>query len=583
MAAPSVSGIDFASINNFDSLTGITFTPNATNAVVESNFLKFRFPTNGVRQTASIPIPGEPINATDKYFLFWCFVANYTSPTPQIAFVDSSGRKKTFTITTQRGNSRFFLIDLSTTNYNTETSGFDQSSLSTIEMSVLGNSGFIDTLGVRFSRVAMIDRLTVTGGELGTPAKIQSIRDYLLAIDSSASFQNLNFIATTDFLETQHRVRIAADYFSEDSLSGLIAQDDRLETWNTVQNLGTTFFRQVASSFREVDFDLQNAQTVNSLIVDGYIFKNSSTPVIRFFNLNASGSPSLDFGSGELESSTITNSGIVSGGADYTSVSISNGTGSYALEWNGAATFESVSFSGSTAHYINCNGANFTDGATLDITGITFGTPGTRKIRVNAAGKTLNIQTAGGFTLSDVTVVAGTVNIVAPVVDYARGVSGAPVGAAIAIFKRISSLVADRSQFTLASGNNSGDSALVIAETIPNDTPESGHVRVLRDDGSEDRLAFTSWAGNTFALSGTLPATYTAGNGCYVGYVDVLGSSTGTESVDLEYVSDRNCVLVVRLGSGSGRIREIRQDITLTNQDQVVPVSGFADTINTTT
>jgi hypothetical protein len=157
------------------------------------------------------------------------------------------------------------------------------------------------------------------------------------------------------------------------------------------------------------------------------------------------------------------------------------------------------------------------------------------------------------------------------------------VGAAIAIFKRISSLVADRSQFTLDTGNNSGDSTLVIAETIPDDTPDSGFIRVLRDDGSEDRLAFTSWAGSTFTLSGTLPATYSAGNGCYVGYVDVLGSSTGNESVDLEYVSDRNCVLVVRLGSGSGRIREIRQDITLGAQDQVVPVSGFADTINATT
>jgi hypothetical protein len=212
-------------------------------------------------------------------------------------------------------------------------------------------------------------------------------------------------------------------------------------------------------------------------------------------------------------------------------------------------------------------------------------TSGTVTITVDSASST---DHSGGFSDSGyiaakVSTAGATVVISAPVVSYARGVSGAPVGSAIAIFKRSSSLVADRSQFTLAAGNNSGNGTLVIAETIPNDTPATGFVRVLRDDGTEDRLAFTSWAGSTFTLSGTLPVTYTAGNGVYVGYIDVLGSVTGDESVDLEYVSNRSCVLVVRLGSGGGRIREIRQDITVGAQDIVLPISGFADTINTTT
>ena len=215
-------------------------------------------------------------------------------------------------------------------------------------------------------------------------------------------------------------------------------------------------------------------------------------------------------------------------------------------------------------------------GADLDLTNCTFAA--TTAINVTSGTATVLVLSTTGITAG-----AG-VTLSAPVTNYARGVSGAPVGASIGIFARSSSLIANRSQFTLASGNNSGNNTLVISGSIPADTPATGFIRILRNDGAtEDRRAFTSWTGSTFTLSGTLPVTYSSGNGCYVGYVDVLGSATGNESVSLQYVSDRNCVLVVRLGSGSGRIREIRQDITLTNQAQVVPVSGFADTINTTT
>jgi hypothetical protein len=173
------------------------------------------------------------------------------------------------------------------------------------------------------------------------------------------------------------------------------------------------------------------------------------------------------------------------------------------------------------------------------------------------------------------------ITIAVPVVSYDRTVSGAPTGSAIAIFPRSSSLIADLDQFTLDTGNDSGDGALVVNETIPNDTPASGFIRVARDDGSEDRLAYASWSGSTFTLSGTLPATYSSGNGAYVGYLDVLGSSTGTETVNLEYVSNRSCVLCVRLGSGSSRSKEIREDITLGASDFERQVSTVFDAINT--
>ncbi|MBW4460495.1 MAG: hypothetical protein KME47_09680 [Nodosilinea sp. WJT8-NPBG4] len=124
--------------------------------------------------------------------------------------------------------------------------------------------------------------------------------------------------------------------------------------------------------------------------------------------------------------------GSITGGTSFGGAVRSN-TASYAIEWNGTTTFNGLNLTGtSNAHFINCSGSNFTSGATLDVTGIIFGTPGTRKVRVDASGKTLNIQTSGNFTLSDVTVVAGTVNIIAPTPTLT--LSGIPAGGIFTIW-----------------------------------------------------------------------------------------------------------------------------------------------------
>ncbi|MEM6866999.1 MAG: hypothetical protein AAF528_01250, partial [Cyanobacteria bacterium P01_C01_bin.121] len=173
-----------------------------------------------------------------------------------------------------------------------------------------------------------------------------------------------------------------------------------------------------------------------------------------------------------------------------------------------------------------------------------------------------------------------SVNVTAPVLTLSRAISNATVGSSIAIFKRSRPLIADRSQFTLGSGNDSGSATLVVNQVIPADTPPSGYVRVLRDDLTEDRLQYSSWSGSTFTLAGTLPATYSSDNGCYVGYLDILGTVTGNESVNLQFVESRECVLLVSLGSGPDRMRPIRQDITLGSSDFEFQVSAVPDTNN---
>jgi len=205
-----------------------------------------------------------------------------------------------------------------------------------------------------------------------------------------------------------------------------------------------------------------------------------------------------------------------------------------------------------------------------------------------ASGATINRVSGSATVIVDSTtgITAGTgVTVMVAPSSIQVAVQGAPVGSAIGVFKSLGtgSIIADRAQFLLASGNNSGNSTLVLNATIPLDTPAAGFVRVVRASGVEDRLAYTSYAGSTFTLSGTLPAPYAAGDGAYVGYLDVLGSATGSESNTIQYIADRDCVLAVRKGSGTGRIKDLRQAFVIVNSSQVIPVSGILDSINNAT
>jgi hypothetical protein len=224
--------------------------------------------------------------------------------------------------------------------------------------------------------------------------------------------------------------------------------------------------------------------------------------------------------------------------------------------------------------------------ASIPSTGTVFVSAGTTTLLNFTFASGASIQSLGGnatVIVSNTTgIVAGTgVTVQAPAITYQRGVSGAPVGAAIFLGDRSAPGVINRAKFALATGNNSGNSTLVISGSIPADTPTSGFIRIVnQSDASEVRRAYTAWSGSTFTLSGTLPQNYTTSDTAYVGYLDVLGSSTGNEAIALPYIANRDCTLRVRLGSGTGKIQEISIDITLTNQDQIIPVTGFPDSNN---
>lgn len=193
----------------------------------------------------------------------------------------------------------------------------------------------------------------------------------------------------------------------------------------------------------------------------------------------------------------------------------------------------------------------------------------------------ITVEVESGVTTTQGTV-GGGLTITQPAQTFNLGVSDAPIGSAIGIFQAIGNnpKIANRSQFTLATGNTAGNGALTINESIPADTPSAGFVRILRDDGiTEDRLAFVSWTGSVVTLSGTLPVSYSSGNSAYIGYLDILGTVTGNESEALEYVEDRNCVLSVRLGSGNP-VEPIRQPFIRGNSDLIIPISTGTDIVN---
>jgi hypothetical protein len=108
----------------------------------------------------------------------------------------------------------------------------------------------------------------------------------------------------------------------------------------------------------------------------------------------------------------------------------------------------------------------------------------------------------------------------------------------------------DQTQYTAASGNNSGNGTFVINEAIASDTPPTGSILVLEDTTFE-QIEYSSWSGSTFTLSGTLSQNYTAGKNVIVPilYTSATGGSDPrVASTSLIYSSDIDVVGWVRHG-----------------------------------
>lgn len=98
--------------------------------------------------------------------------------------------------------------------------------------------------------------------------------------------------------------------------------------------------------------------------------------------------------------------------------------------------------------------------------------------------------------------------------------------------------------------------SVVVTTTIPSDTPSSGYIRVVDDNGFARRLSYSSYTGSTFTIDETggqedfATVNASVSNDVYIAYIDKLAASA-TESFTSVYSSDRDLYIRVRDGGGS--------------------------------
>ena len=145
----------------------------------------------------------------------------------------------------------------------------------------------------------------------------------------------------------------------------------------------------------------------------------------------------------------------------------------------------------------------------------------------------------------------------------------------------INATYASADQATITIGHANGDNA-----TIPVDTPSSGTIRVLDDDGFERWIPYSSWTGVIFTVDtghGDIGnnndfdgVNATTGNLCYVTYLDE-NAATATLNFQVTYDAPRNLVVVARNGFATGPIKQFISEWSITSANQTLNIIRTTD------
>lgn len=148
----------------------------------------------------------------------------------------------------------------------------------------------------------------------------------------------------------------------------------------------------------------------------------------------------------------------------------------------------------------------------------------------------------------------------------------------------------DQMDLTTSLTTDPGADFSVVVDAIPLDTPSTGTIRLIDDNGFERRLVYSSWTGSTFTIDYTqseidIPgvADFSVVNATatvpavtvYVSYIDVLASATSA-SFQVTYDADRDLVVVVRDGGGSP-IKQFISAWSITSSNQSIAVIRTTD------
>jgi len=276
---------------------------------------------------------------------------------------------------------------------------------------------------------------------------------------------------------------------------------------------------------------------------------------------------------------------------------IGSGSGTWVqsetLSWTGGTGnllgVDSTTGSSTSVLYLHLStGVAPTDTQTItgnsSATGVVSGTPTTISTSANHLGQFTGSAWIGAFGIGfavgelgsadSVTSLDGTIltppNNVTATVNVTTGDTGDDPHVFLAV-KHATNNAPDYQQYTVGSGNTSGNGAFVITESIASDTPTNGSVLVLDTTGggtTYEQLQYTSWSGSTFTLSGTLPRTYTSGDPVFIPilYESAVGAGlTKTATSTMIYSTNRNLIGWVRRGSPSGPGKPVAISGTLTS------------------
>ena len=122
-------------------------------------------------------------------------------------------------------------------------------------------------------------------------------------------------------------------------------------------------------------------------------------------------------------------------------------------------------------------------------------------------------------------------------------VYGVVSGDRVGVFLDDGSGLVDKDQYTLDGAN--AENTITVNEAIPVDTPSTGTIIVVDDDGSETAYAYSAWSGYDFTV--TISASvYSGTETAYVPYIYEEASGTSVTETSTIYVSNRNVICKVR-------------------------------------
>jgi hypothetical protein len=147
----------------------------------------------------------------------------------------------------------------------------------------------------------------------------------------------------------------------------------------------------------------------------------------------------------------------------------------------------------------------------------------------------------------------------------------------------------DKDQLSLSVALTTDDITQVeVTESIPADTPTTGHIRVTDNNGFERRLYYDSWENssiNYFSIGSSQSdgqedfnsVNANVGNDVYITYLDELITSGTTLSYQGTYSTDRDLVVIVRDGGGTP-IKEFISAWTFKSTNQTINAQRISDT-----